>query len=258
MYIMRKFFLLVLGIGGMIALLTMPASATTTISLSPSLINVSRGQSFDLLLTMNSQGIRVYTLKVELSYPPNLIEVGSFRFGDNWLSLPQPGYDSIDNTNGKLVKTAGYPKGIANPVVFGTVSFTAKQSGNAVISTGSNSLALDAQNNNIFAAPLAQALVTIIEPAPSLKPSVPPPVPSEEAAPLRTQPAITPSPPLPTPQEEVPLPAPAPSFRRLLEPTSLLALVRNLFTLKNYAFLVTVLLAICLGVLLVIRLRNKK
>jgi hypothetical protein len=72
----------------------------------------------------------------------------SFTFGSGWLALTQPGYDSIDNTNGVLIKTAGYPGGFSSSANFGTVSFYAKKTGSGTIKIGDSSLAFQASSQS--------------------------------------------------------------------------------------------------------------
>lgn len=163
---MNKTILLISSVilGGMF--LTGSVWAATTISLSPASVSVTQGESFNLTIGVNPQGIKNYTVKVELEYPADLLEVKSFNFSSGWMALSQSGYDLIDNTNGLLIKTAGYPGGTPISVTFGTVSFSAKKSGNGVIKLSSNSMALDAENQNVLSSPLAQVAVSITAPAP--------------------------------------------------------------------------------------------
>lgn len=151
-------------LGGMF--LTGSVLAATTISLSPASVSVTQGESFNLVIAVNPQGVKNYTVKVELEYPTDLLEVKSFSFSNGWMALSQTGYDLIDNTNGLLIKTAGYPGGIPTSATFGTVSFSAKKSGSGVIKLTSNSMALDAENENVLSSPLAQVTVSIAAPAP--------------------------------------------------------------------------------------------
>lgn len=157
--------------------------AATTISFSPTNINVSPGENFNLIISLNPQGIRNYTVKTEISYPTDLLEVKSFSFGSGWMALSQTGYDLIDNTNGQLIKTAGYPGGIPTVATFGTIAFSAKKAGSGTISLSSNSMALDAENQNILVSPLAEASVKIVAPVAPLTPpsiSTSPTTPEEE------------------------------------------------------------------------------
>ena len=130
--------------------LTTPVLAATTVSLTPTNTNVVEGRNFVLTVKIDPQGLKNYTAKMELTYPADLLRVNSFTFGTSWMPVSQPGYDLIDNTNGVLIKTGGYPGGIASQATFGTVSFFAKKTGSGIIKLGGNSLALDATNQNLL------------------------------------------------------------------------------------------------------------
>jgi len=158
-----------------VIVLAMPALAATTVSLSPVNISVTSGKNFNVVIAVNPQGASNYTEKIELDYPADLLQVKSFSLGSNWMALSQTGYDLIDNTNGKLIKTAGYPGGISSSATFGTVSFYAKKAGSGTIKLGSGSLALDANNQNVLSG-APQVAFTVTAPA-----SVPA-APSEPAA----------------------------------------------------------------------------
>ncbi|MCH7552011.1 FeoB-associated Cys-rich membrane protein, partial [Patescibacteria group bacterium] len=121
-----------------------------------------------------------YTVKTELRYPADLLEVKLFTFTNSWMPIAQPGYDLIDNTNGTLIKTAGYPGGVSSTVTFGTVSFLAKKSGNGTITLNKNSFALDANNQHVLSG----------TPAVSFNITAPASVPTQPS----TQPTVTPSP----------------------------------------------------------------
>ncbi|MDP2696006.1 MAG: cohesin domain-containing protein, partial [bacterium] len=136
--------------------------AATNISFSPTTVNVKAGQSFSLVLSINPQGGKNYTIKMGLDYPADLLEVSSFTFGNNWMPLVQSGYDVVDNTNGVFIKTAGYPGGLASNAVFGTVTFIAKKSGSGTIDFNPNeSMALDGSNQNVVNGAVVQTLVTV-------------------------------------------------------------------------------------------------
>ncbi len=143
---------------------------------------------------------------MELRYPADLMEVKSFAFANGWLALVQPGYDLSDKTNGVLIKTAGYPGGVSSPVAFGTASFLAKKSGNGTITLNSaNSLALDANNQNVIAGASAQTAVAVAAPAtapttpktqtiPAAEPTKKEPAVSEKEAPALTESTAAPQP----------------------------------------------------------------
>jgi len=148
--------------------------AATTISFSPTNISIEEGENFNLIVSLNPQGVKNYTIKAEVNYPADLVEVKSFSFSNGWMALSQSGYDLIDNINGQLIKTAGYPGGLPTTATFGTISFSAKKAGSGTISLGSNSLALGADNQNLFDGGLTQLTFNITAPTtPPIPPSIP-------------------------------------------------------------------------------------
>ena len=150
-----------------------PAFAATTISLTPANISLREGQTISLAMEINADGIKNYTVKTELQFPKDLIEIQSFSFGSGWMMLSQPGYDLIDNEKGTLVKTAGYPGGVSAKTLFGTVLFKAKKNGTGAVILSGNSFALDAKNQNILnSAQKIQASITVLG-APSISPAAP-------------------------------------------------------------------------------------
>ncbi|XOB42350.1 MAG: hypothetical protein ACKKMP_03255 [Candidatus Nealsonbacteria bacterium] len=159
----KTIFTIILGVLG-IVVLAVPVLASTALSLSPTSINVTQGQNFNQVITINPQGVKNYTVKVELQYPADLLEVRTFTLANNWMALSQQGYDLIDNENGLLIKTAGYPGGISDPITFGIISFSAKQTGSGVIKVGDNSFVLDATNQDVLNDILAQTSVVIALP----------------------------------------------------------------------------------------------
>lgn len=179
------------------AVLVSSVWAATLVSFSPSSVNVTQGQTFNVTVTLNPQGVKSYTTKLELKYPINLLEAKSFTFGSNssWIPLSQPGYDLIDNTNGVLIKSAGYPGGVSSPIIFGTVSFLAKSSGNGLIELGNNSFVLDSINQNVLGGAKAKTTVVVSSklvaqvamPKPTLKPL---PTPTPEAGEVEEEEAV--------------------------------------------------------------------
>lgn len=127
-----------------------PLSAATNFSLYPLKISVTEGQTFRLAVNVNPNGQKNYTVKVGLNFPADLVSVSSWSFSGSWQPLSQPGYDSIDNSSGNLIKTAGYPSGINKAVTFGTVTFKAKKTGTGTISFTGGSMALDEENANQY------------------------------------------------------------------------------------------------------------
>ncbi|MCX6811756.1 MAG: hypothetical protein NT039_03640 [Candidatus Berkelbacteria bacterium] len=206
-----KISLVMLGV----MVLATPVLAATIVSFSPANVSISQGKTFNVTVAINPQGVSNYTAKIQLDYPADVLEIKSFTLGSNWMALAQPGYDLIDNTNGVLIKTGGYPGGLSSSATFGTVSFYAKKAGSGVIKAGNGSLALDANNQNVFSGtPEVAFTVTAVAPVAPSQPAVP-------------APAVTPTTPVaPTPQPTAQQPV-----TPTVAPTSLAAAIGGILTL---------------------------
>ena len=91
--------------------------AETDISLSASNQNVRLGEQFSVSVTVVPiSGEKVYTSRIAVSYPGDMLEVVSFSFAPTWLTLPVSGYDVV--TSGFIMKTAGYPGGFSTDKLF--------------------------------------------------------------------------------------------------------------------------------------------
>jgi len=170
--------------------------AMTTVSLSPVSVSVEEGQTFNLIMSVNSQVVKSYMVKSEIKFPADVFEVKSFNFGNNWVQLSQPGYDLIDNTNGVLIKTAGYPGGLNSQADFGTIVFKAKKSGAGTIKVTENSLALNADSLNVISGLPMEAHIVITQA------QVVPPMPATQTQPKANV--------VPTPKENTTPNLPAP------------------------------------------------
>jgi len=131
-------------------LLSSSALASTNIFFSPSSVDVISGKTFNLTVYANPNEVKNYTVSLKLKYPADLVEVTGFTQDQAWMPLTQNSYNMIDNSNGSLIKTAGYTKGFNTPVVFGTISFTAKKVGTGIIQVENGTLALNASSQNVF------------------------------------------------------------------------------------------------------------
>ena len=120
------------------------------ISLTPSVGEYIEGQTYNLSVFVDPESTTVYTVKADLKYPSDLLEVKSFTFNNSWMQISQPGYDSIDNLNGTLIKTGGYPGGLPSKVLLGTISFYAKESGLAIVEITDDSMILDENSQDTF------------------------------------------------------------------------------------------------------------
>jgi len=221
--------------------------AATTISFLPAAVNIKTEQTFNLSVAVDPQGIKNYTVKLKINYPADLLEIKSFSFGSNWMALSQPGYDLIDNTNGVLIKSAGYPGGLSSSATFGTISFSAKKAGSGTIKTDTGSLAIDANSQNVLSGtPEVSVIVTVpasvpVVPSAPKAPTVPslPPETNETPAAPEEQPLITEQP------AEQPIAQQAPASQ-----TSLLAAIGNILTLgTNNKWIGILVIVVILGII---------
>jgi len=151
------------------------ALAATTASITPANVTVTRGQQFNVVIAVNPNGTSDYAEQLQIDYPANLLQVTAFNIGSSWMSLTQPGYDSIDNTNGVLTKTAGYTGGITSLTPFGTITFTAVKSGSGTITIGSGSQAFEKSSQTAITGTGASFVVTATTVAPAVTPKTPAP-----------------------------------------------------------------------------------
>ncbi len=129
-------------------LLTASSVSASSIGISPSAATFVPGESFNVSVSINPQSSTIYTAKLNLKYPADMLSVESWSFGGSWSPLNQPGYDSIDNNNGTLTKTAGYPGGLSSGAVLGTVRFKVLKEGTAQISVTGSSALYDEESEN--------------------------------------------------------------------------------------------------------------
>ena len=143
--IMKKFIFILLA--GFSVIISAQAQASSII-LEPKVVVVRVGETFTLQVVIDPLGSSQYTTRFSITFPPDRLEVTSFVFGNNWLAVPQPLYDLLDNQRGRLIKTGGWPKGFSSPVSFGVITFRAKKAGDSVINVSSQSFILDATNKS--------------------------------------------------------------------------------------------------------------
>lgn len=149
-----------------------PASASSVIFESDAVLTQTGG-TFTLPLSVDPAGSPQYTVRINVAFPPDLLQVASFAFSKDWIAVSQPGYDIIDNKRGTLVKTGGFPKGFSSPVTFGSIVFRTKGAGAGAVVVGPESLVLNEKNANTLEA-RPQILVTAAERSVFKEPSAQP------------------------------------------------------------------------------------
>jgi len=165
-------------------------ASASTITLGPSTISITKGQTFIVTVNVEPAGVKLYTIKGVVTYPADILEATAFAFAAGtpaWIPLSQSGYDSM--TAGNVTKTAGFPGGFTTAKAFGTITFRAKESGVATIAVSPQSLAYDAQSKNTLTGEQGLSAVTITAPAPAPKtPTTPKAAPAP--APKAEEPAV--------------------------------------------------------------------
>lgn len=133
------------------ALLLAPLIAQAgTIYTSPSQGEYREGDTVYVSVFVNPKGDNIYTTKIDVRFSPSIVRVNSFRLNSDWMPLKQPGYDLIDNSQGRLIKTGGYPGGVSSKVLFGTIGLQLKTQGTVQITIGGDTLLLDESNENVL------------------------------------------------------------------------------------------------------------
>jgi hypothetical protein len=149
----------------------------TTFSFSPVRISVKQGQTFNVNISINPLGVKNYTVKTSLKFPVDLVSLRTWTYANAWMPVRKGSYDYFSNVSGVLVRTAGYPEGFDKITSFGSAQFIAKKSGTGVISFSSDSLALGADNTNLYAggnqltmniSPVTQVIPEVIIPPTSV------------------------------------------------------------------------------------------
>jgi len=143
--------------------LVLPAMASAaTFSFSPSTGTFTEGEAFNVDVYVNpSSGESITTAKLSTLFSSSNLEVVSFVIESGWIQLQQPGYDSLDNASGVLIKTGGFPSKVQSQKKFGALTLKAKSAGTATINLQSNSLLLDTTNVNKYISSTGATFVVV-------------------------------------------------------------------------------------------------
>lgn len=120
----------------------------SSINLSSVKNNIRVGETYTLSVVVDPDNQKVFTVKTILSYPPDMLRLSTFTFDDMWTPLNQPGYNEINNENGTLIKTGGYPSGFSSRTTFGVIKFIGLKEGNATVSVVEGSQVFDSESKN--------------------------------------------------------------------------------------------------------------
>lgn len=118
-----------------------PVYAATSASLSPQTISPVIGTQFTVVITVDPKSSTDYAEKIQIDYPADALSIASFSYDEAWMPFSLPGYESTDDTQGTLTRTADFPGGFSSPHTFGTVVFLAKKETSGTIKVGGSSIA---------------------------------------------------------------------------------------------------------------------
>lgn len=123
-------------------------SLASAISLRSSTKTIEPSKTFSVSIYVNPSSVASYTAQANIAFPADLVSVESFTYAASWFPINQAGYDLIDNSAGKVIKTAGYPNGFSTDTLLGTMILKSKKAGNVTISINKDSYVLDVDSNN--------------------------------------------------------------------------------------------------------------
>lgn len=134
-------------------LFSKPVFAATNFQFSPTKVTVKEGETFTVQTTVIPSKGKNYTVKLELEFPPEMLSIKSWSYGDNWMPVRKTGYDLLNNDKGHFIRTAGYPEGFDSATVFGTITLYARKSGEAMLRINKESFIFDQNGKNIATLP---------------------------------------------------------------------------------------------------------
>ena len=162
-FLMKKIAVLFLGLlMGIANVGVSPAHAgtTATLSLSPTNTSVETGDSFSLSVLVDANDESLDTVRVDLSFDPDLVEITSFDLGSLFPNL-SPSNDT-DNDAGTLSYGAykfGTP--VTSSGTLATVTFHALSEGTATIEVESTSRLISDGEETLDTGDLGSATITI-------------------------------------------------------------------------------------------------
>lgn len=117
--------------------------------LSDNEINVKKGNvvSVDVYLSLDETS---YTFSFSMSFDKKILKVENWKGEEGLMNILVPDYDLIDNSNGEIIKTAGFPGGANGLKKIGIITFVAKEDGKANFTVNEKSFILNENGENIL------------------------------------------------------------------------------------------------------------
>lgn len=185
-----------------------------SLSFSTDTAHLTKGDNLVLSIKIDPHREKIYTAKISIVFPPEILEATSFSWGQESIPLVAKGYDQADNKRGILIKTAGFPQGIDQPITFGTIIFNTKATGPGIIRVADDSFILNAKNLNTLDPFLPD--VTVVVTAKETKTPPPPP----KTTPPSPPPTVIVPPVVPSPAAIPPLGEKPPLFDVSIKPAA--------------------------------------
>ncbi len=128
-----------------------PVDNAAKFTIEPGKLVLAEGQEVMLVVNVApGNGTKNYTARFEMYYPTDMLEYKSFTYWTDWVPVVRPDYDVVDETRGRIVKTAGMPEGFDSKRVFAVMKFIAKKTGSGSLTVQSGSYSLDDTNTDTF------------------------------------------------------------------------------------------------------------
>ncbi|HAQ03089.1 hypothetical protein A2467_01115 [Candidatus Nomurabacteria bacterium RIFOXYC2_FULL_36_8] len=129
------------------------AFASTTVGFDSSAVQSNLNGDLKVnVYADSSNGEVAYTVRTAVRFSGEQIAVKSFEFAPGWIAINADGYDLIDNTNGMIMKTAGFPGGFTGQKLVGVITFTAKASSIGKIAISNQTFVLNENSDNVYVA----------------------------------------------------------------------------------------------------------
>ena len=119
----------------------------------------------------------IYTVLADLSFPTDILDVVRVEGEKVWIPLTKETYDAVDEANGVVRKTYGYPGGIATSTPVFSIVFQATAEGGGTISFTSKSNVLTADGKDVFTTAPSVPVTVVAKPVPVAEPVTQAPTP---------------------------------------------------------------------------------
>ena len=132
------------------------------IILTPISISTDNGSLISVQASVEPGSSTVYTTRLVLDYPTDLLTLNSVNYNSGWIPL-SIGNDNL-NSSSVVIRTAGLPGGINSTRPFATITFLADGIGEGNISLNTGSVLMNENNHDVFSDNGAQVAVRVQNP----------------------------------------------------------------------------------------------